>query len=99
MKCVTEFGVYDVNIRIATYGSNDNLAILLDSPTEGPFARLTVNIDELPEGYAYVDTNNCPWAEEFIKEHKLGEPTNLCGHSGYCTYPLYKFDLQKLKEY
>ena len=98
MKCVTDFGTYDVTLRKTSYKNNNNLAIALDSPTEGPFAVITVNIHELPEGYAFVDTNNCPWAEKFIKDHGLGEFANAVGHSGYCTYPLYKFDMEKLAE-
>lgn len=101
MKCVTDFGTYDVNIHKTLYRDNGNLAIVLDSPTEGPFATLTVNLvnyGKLPEGYAFLDTNNCPWAERFVKLNELGEDTGLSGASGYCTYPLYKFDMQKLRE-
>ena len=38
MKCVTDFGTYDVNMHKTSYRNNGNLAIVLDSPTEGPFA-------------------------------------------------------------
>ena len=100
MKCVTDFGTYDVNMHKTSYRNNGNLAIVLDSPTEGPFATLTVNLDgpKLPTNYAYVDTNNCPWAEQFIKHRNLGKPTGMVGYSGYCTYPLYEFDMSKLGE-
>lgn len=99
MKCVTDFGTYDVNTRRTSYCNNGGLAIVLDSPTEGPFATLTVNLEsKLPANYAFVDTNNCPWAEQFIREHKLGKPTGMVGYSGYCTYPLYEFDMSKLGE-
>lgn len=99
MKCVTDFGIYDVEIEVASYRNNSNLAILLNSPTEGPFATLTVNLGELEEGYAFVDMNNCPWAETFIRENELGEFTGTSRLSGYCVYPLYKFDMSKLEEY
>ena len=49
------------------------------------------------ESKAFVDTNNCPWAEEFIQENGLGEFTGIYGNSGFCTYPLYEFNLGKLK--
>ena len=100
MRCITDFGTYEVNISRSTYRNNGNLAIILDSPTEGPFATLTVNLDgpKLSKNYAFVDTNNCPWAEAFIKEHGLGKPTGTVGYSGYCQYPLYEFDLSKLGE-
>lgn len=102
MKVISYGETYDVEVFRTTYQSNDSLAIILrDAHTGEPFATLTVN---LPDGafgdkhYAFVDTNNCPWAEEFIKENELGEPTGLLGHSGYCEYPLYEFYIDKIEE-
>jgi putative membrane protein len=46
---------------------------------------------------AFVDTNNCPWAEKFISDNKLGKPTGIKAASGYCVYPQYRFDMEKLK--
>lgn len=97
MKCRTDFGTYDVEIFVSQYCANDNLVVQLISP-EGPFATLTVNLGKLDRGYAYIDTNNCPWAEEFIAENGLGEPTGLTRQSGFCEYPLYVFDMNKLEE-
>ena len=89
----------EVTIELGKYGTNNSLAISLWCD-EGPFARLTVNLPgaKPPIPYAYVDTNNCPWAVEFIKKYKLGEDTDMLGHSGYCSYPLYKFDLERLQQ-
>ena len=92
----TDFGSYKVNVIVDRYYNNRNLAINLFDPVEGPFARLTVNIVKLKPGLAFVDTNNCPWAEEFIAEHKLGKPTGEFGRSGRCIYPLYEFDMDAL---
>ena len=39
----------------------------------------------------YVDTNNMPSAEKFIRENNLGEFTGEVEYSGFCEYPLYKF--------
>ena len=87
---------YEVRIKEAEY-YNGNLAIMLEC-YDGeygfwePYGNLTVNFeDPLPDGYAYVDTNNMPNAEEFINKYNLGEHTGECKASGYCTYPLYKF--------
>ena len=94
----TEYGTYRVIVSKQKYQSNDTLAIrLIDE--EGPFAIITVNLDcyGASDDMAYVDTNNCPWAEEFIKENKLGEHTGTYGKSGFCTYPLYRFDLKALE--
>lgn len=100
-KVKTDFGDYDVNIVTHTYENNNTLCIELISPIEGPFARLTVNIADSDlfanENRAFVDLNNCPWVEDFIEENKLGEFVGIWGSSGFCTYPLYEFDLGKLK--
>ena len=101
MLVKTDFGTYEVSARIEQYSNNGTLAILLWSPEEGPFAKLTVNIEDsdslASESKAFVDTNNCPWAEEFIQENGLGEFTGIYGNSGFCTYPLYEFNIGKLK--
>ena len=51
----------------------------------------------LPSFVQAVDINTCPWAEEFIKTNKLGIPCGVTITSGYCEYPLYIFDLDKLE--
>ena len=95
----TFFGDYKVLAYRNTYYGNGNLAIQLFTEIE-PFATLTVNLnsakEKLPVNQAYVDINNCPWAEEFIAENKLGKATGKYKSSGFCTYPLYEFDLSKL---
>ena len=99
-KVNTMFGAHDVTISKETYKSNGNLAIQMYEEEDGgpfPFATLTVNLDKkLPEDVAFVDTNNCPWAEEFIEENGLGHPTGRMGQSGRCFYPQYRFDLSKI---
>ena len=89
------------------YSYNNTLAIeLVDNKTHEPFAILTVNLPDslfnegkdLPPYVQAVDTNNCWWAEDFIKENNLGTPLGISVPSGYCEYPLYSFDLSKLVE-
>lgn len=46
-----------------------------------------------------IDTNNCPWAMEFIKQHGFGQATGRMVRSGYCTYPVVKLDIEKIGEY
>ena len=98
-KVETEFGTYNVTIETSKYMFGDNLAIRLITDFGEPFATITVNLAEwtLPNDKAFVDTNSCPWAEKFIADNKLGKPTGLKGASGYCTYPQYRFDMEKLK--
>ena len=98
----TEFGNYNVKVIRSTYRNNNRLAIrLMDRQDDAPVSVLTVNlVDEAIESdnLAFVDTNNNPNILEFIKENALGEFTGRYGRSGYCTYPLYRFDLDKLEQ-
>lgn len=66
-----------------------------------PYGDLTVRIGDkpLPDYHAYVDTNNMPEAPGFISKYGLGKPTGDIARSGFCIYPLYKFDKDKLAEY
>lgn len=83
---------YDVTMKKDRYSNNGNLAIKLTCEDGEPFATLTVNLNtKLDEDLAYVDTNNVPNAEQFIKENDLGEFTGVYGFSGFCQYPLYRF--------
>lgn len=74
-----------------------------------PFATLTVNLPDVPldilkmwfgenlpdtNTLAFVDTNNCPWVEEFLKDNGIAEDTGIQMPSGFCTYPLYRFNLE-----
>ncbi|MBR3208901.1 MAG: DUF4313 domain-containing protein [Bacilli bacterium] len=91
---------YEVEVLRTTYRNNGSLAVLIETTEGEPFATLTVNLASgIAEGdYAYVDTNNCEWAEKFIKENELGTPTGIMGYSGFCEYPLYLFDTSKIRE-
>ena len=78
---------YEVYLKKNSYRDNGSLAIQIFDASDGcPFAVLTVNLEETPwcythvkdkESVAFVDTNNNPWAEEFIKNE-----------SGLCNYYL-----------
>lgn len=43
-----------------------------------------------------IDTNNCPWAEKFLTDNKPAVDTGRKVRSGFCTYPIYKFDRKVL---
>ena len=93
---------HSLSAIVTQYANNGNLAIQLTEKEDGweePYAMLTVNLDEkLADGYAYVDTNNLPDAEGFILRNDLGVFTGRISHSGWCSYPLYQFDLARLHE-
>lgn len=97
----TDYGTHGVYFSLDRYRHNDSLAIeLIDSEDNCPYARITVCIDnpfKLAHNESFVDTNNCPWAEKFIKDNELGKPAGKVWYSGFCTYPLYEFNLDKLR--
>lgn len=91
---------FNLVANIDSYANNDSLAICLNTDEGEPFAVITVNIAEssiIGQNQAFVDTNNCSWAEKFIKKYKLGKPTGIMGYSGFCSYPLYEFNLEAFK--
>jgi hypothetical protein len=50
------------------------------------------------EDMAFIDTNNCSWAVKMLKKMKLAKETGDWSRSGFCIYPLYKFNLDKFTE-
>ena len=104
LKIETFFGTYNCKLSMQKYSNNGNTAIRILSKNEEfdfwePFAMLTVNFKKLSEDYAYLDTNNCPWAEELMEEYNLGEPTDIFEMSGWCVYPMYKLNLEEIQKY
>ncbi len=97
----TEFGDYKVKVVSDNYLDRGALAVLLLEEENGEeFAVLTVNIDGVAENdLSYVDTNNNKWAIEFIEENSLGVDTGAVGFSGYCVYPLFKFNEDKITSF
>lgn len=99
-------GEVDVAIRIQSYVCNGKLAIEMGVWDEEiraieAFGTLTVNLpdfDWIADNEAFLDTNNYPYAENFVRDHKLAVPTGRMARSGYCLYPLYRFDLERLRE-
>ena len=60
---------------------------------------MTVNLlSSVPPYCAFVDTNNMPELEDFLVENGIAEFTGLEQKSGYCSYPLYQFDVEKMRE-
>ena len=101
MTVKTQFRTYkDCWLQIDHYLADSSLVIDIVNPDDH-IARITTCLDRLTvhEDEAYVDTNNCPWAEDFIKEYRLGDDTWIREQSGFCTYPLYKFDMDRIKEF
>ncbi len=91
---------YEVRVRVRNYNNNGTLALSLVTTIGEPFCDLTVNIMDsmiwADKNHAFVDTNNCSWAEDFIVDNNLGNPVGITGASGFCVYPLYEFYLDEL---
>lgn len=102
MKLTAWGHTYEVSVNAKKYADNGNLAVTMDyfdDEMQGwlPYAHLTVNIGKVAENCGYVDTNNCPWACKFIIDNGLGCFTGKWGHSGYCDYPLFEFNMDAIK--
>ena len=95
-------GKTEVELSLAQYANNGRLYLVLSNYRDGdlePFADVTVNIDApVPDYCGYLDTNNLSKVEKFVTENDLGEFTGIMGQSGYCQYPLYLFNVDKLRE-
>lgn len=99
----TQWGSIEyVQLEINHYVNNGCMYIGLVTWEDGfpePYGCVTVNLNEkAPDYCGYVDTNNMPELENFIKEHELGTFTGLIKQSGFCKYPLYMFDVERLRE-
>ena len=97
MLRVKNHNVKEMNIR--SY-SNNNTALELVCEDGIPLAVITVNLGDLLErNMAYIDTNNCSWAEDFLIDNNFGIPTGEYKSSGFCVYPLYQLDLEEISKY
>ena len=96
-QCRTFFGTTEVWLTKKEYANNHTLHVQAWCE-DGPFATITVNIPGgcAGDNFAYVDTNNCPWAPEFLEENGLATNTGIIGYSGYCAYPLFNFNVDKI---
>lgn len=65
-----------------------------------PYGTLTVSFGEYisAKNCAYIDTNNCPFAEQLLK-YGIARDTGFTKQSGFCKYPLWEFKEEFLKEH
>lgn len=102
-------GEVDAHLKLSSYSTNENLAILLcyyykedDGEIYEEKIPITVNIVELPKNMAALDKNNLE-NYEYWEQIKLLIASNELGvmrgevPSGYCMYPVFEFDMEKLK--
>lgn len=101
MNYESKWGDVNVELSMSQYTDNGNIYLELVN-TEGeypePYGNITVNLVEVPKYCGYVDTNNMLEMEKFLEENDLGDFTGITLKSGFCEYPLYVFNVDKLRE-
>lgn len=92
---------FDIDEHIEMWIEAKRSGIEIWNREDGPIARITVCItgSMLAEDETVLDTNNCPWAVEFVESNGLGENTGRTVRSGYCVYPVVKLNVEKIGEY
>lgn len=83
---------YEVTTEVTTYLKPKRVALQLWCD-DGPFATVSVNLPNeklTNERCFFVDTNNCPWAKDFLEKNEIAKPTGNLGFSGFCVYPEYE---------
>ncbi len=92
-------GDVDIEFSINNYVYGGSCSIALISDGE-PYANMTVNLENahIPETWAFLDTNNLPGIDKFVEDYDLGKFTGLVKRSGYCEYPLYELNMNKLEK-
>lgn len=81
-----------VTLIVFTYAIYNNLYVGLISEGE-PYADIAVNLEPLTDPYtAFVDTNNLPNIDKFLTDNHIAEYLGIIQTSGYCAYPLYRFN-------
>lgn len=103
LKLDTHWGKTEyVQLEINQYVNNGCMHIGLVAWSDDgfePYGDVTVNLTGyVPDYCGYVDINHMPELEHFIEENQLGEFTGIIGKSGFCEYPLYIFNVKKLRE-
>ena len=90
MKTFTYQG-HKVVLSATRYNNNNTLAIAMDTKDGESYDVITRNLNHplQSDTMAFLDTNNHPEIEKFIKKHRLGVPMGVLQSSGFCSYPLY----------
>ena len=104
------FAKVECYLILNRYKADKTLAIDLVNTDGEPITRLTVCATPMCLTFnkiydvAFVDVNNNPSAMQFFEGYKLGKRVKIKGKtviytSGFCEYPLYKFNLNELRKY
>lgn len=85
-----------VLLEVKRYQEHGNMALNLVDEEGVPYSTITKFFrEELPPFYAYVSNDDS--IISFIENNKLGKYAGTVKKSGFCSYPLYQFDRERLK--
>lgn len=87
-------------IEIVNYATNNNLALLLYEEDE-LYCDLTINLGvKLLDNLAYLDVNNVPSdVLKMLEDKGIYEITGNYRQSGFVSYPLARFNMEKIEEF
>lgn len=93
----------EVVLKKSTYTSNNTLAVLMfDAKTNEYLGTITTNISASDivgdNTTAFVDINNFPGITEMLENSEIAFNTGIKAQSGFCTYPLYVFDISQIAD-
>lgn len=96
-------GVSRVRPYLDTYQDNGNLYVGLEFYMEDGFWEpdLSITVNTIPLAYleAAIDTNNNGnKILEFLQKNNFGELTPFTVSSGFCVYPIFRFNEEKIME-
>ena len=107
-KKIVEYNSTKVYFEIANYCSDPTIMALslFSAEDDELYTTLSVNLpkhDEIRVNQTFIDTNNNPGAEDFLRSLSGARQVTENGipvtaQSGYCIYPLYEFDEELLRE-
>lgn len=96
--------VHPMTFKIANYAENGNLYVGLITHEDGypaPWSDLTVNLSvKCKDNCAFLDTNhNGNEIIMWLEERGFGHCTGNLMPSGWCVYPEFEFNMEKLMEH
>lgn len=89
----------ELQIYKTTYVNNNNLAIVAICDDGDTMDTITVNLFELPENMAYVDTENWSDIDKVLVESGIAKMIGLPAESGWCECTLFEFDIDNIPAY
>ena len=103
MKNIVVYNFCGEDVELELYRSayfNGNIAVFCNiRSTQEPFAYITINTEnKMPEGCNTVDVNDSEKLIQLILKEGFAELTGFTVSSGFCCYPVCKFNLDKIPE-